>query len=109
MKSLHLCLMSQAGDELETIAVDDFAIAAEPAEIDSEYGQDNQEIIERVAALYRSVLALLSQRQAAPMRGITWLKLALGQALLTADQRDGDVLLEVIVRPLREGEDDAWQ
>ena len=103
MKSLYLRLMSQAGDELDTIAVDEFAIAEEGEEAPAE---TSQEIIERVAALYTSVLALLRERQAAPTRGRTWCKLALGEALLTADQRDGDVVVEVIVRPLEEGEGD---
>jgi hypothetical protein len=71
MKTLFLRLMSQAGDELDRIALEDFCIAAEPGEDAVEYDQGNQEIIERVAALYTSVLALLRERQAAPKRGRT--------------------------------------
>jgi hypothetical protein len=103
MKAMHVRLLSQEHDELDTIALDEFAIAEDPE--DAPY-TGNEEILERVAALYAHVLALLSERQAAPLRGRTWLKLALGEALLTTDQRGGDVVIEVIVRPLKEEEDD---
>jgi hypothetical protein len=106
MKALQLRLRSEAGDELDTIDLDAFAIAEEPDDVPL---ADNEEILERVAALYESVVGLLSERQVAPKRGLTWLKLALGKPLLTADHTDGDVVIEVIVRPRREGEDDAWQ
>jgi hypothetical protein len=106
MKALELRLVSEAGEELETIDLEAFAIAEEA---DDDPPADNQEILERVAALYASVVDLLAERQVTPKRGLTWLKLTLGKPLLTADQQDGDVVIEVIVRPLGEGEDDAWQ
>jgi hypothetical protein len=106
MKAVELRLLSEGGEELETIELEAFAIASEP---EDDPPADNEEILTRVAALYESVISLLLERQVAPKRGRTWLKLALGKPLLTADQQDGDVVIEVIVRPLREGEDDAWQ
>jgi hypothetical protein len=100
MKALHLHLMSQEGDLLETIMVNEFAISEEAFEFSAE---DNEEILERVAALYSSVVDLMQERQAHPRRGLMWLKLALGDALLTADQQEGDVVIPVTVRPLQEG------
>jgi hypothetical protein len=55
------------------------------------------------------VLALLQERQAAPSHGCIWLKLALGEALLTADETPGEaVVIDVTVRPLTPGEDDGF-
>ena len=107
MKTMSIRLTNEVGDELDTIEVDNFTIADEPQEIYSEYVPDNQEIIERVEDLYTSVLTLLSERQAVPRQGRTWLKLALGEAVLTADQKDGDIVLQIVVRPFEAGEDDA--
>ena len=101
MKALQICLMSTDGDELEAIVMDEFTIAEEPVE---GFDEDNQEILERLDDLYTSLLTLMRERQAHPRRGLMWLKLALGDALLTADQQDGDVILPVTVRPLQEGE-----
>lgn len=101
MRALHLHLMSQDGDLLESVMVDEFAISDEP---EAFTGEDNEEILKRIAALFSSVLDLMEERQAHPGRGLMWLKLALGDALLTADQQEGDVVLPVTVRPLQEGE-----
>jgi hypothetical protein len=107
MKSLHLRLVTEEGDELDSIAVDEFVIAEAWDEFPP--GESEEDIIERVDALYRSLLRLLRERQAAPRRGFMWLKLALGEALLTADETPGDdMVVEVTVRPLAEGEDDEF-
>ena len=105
MKDMELSLMTQNGDHLESLPVNGFAIAEHWEEAP---GGTNQEIIERIRALYETVVMLLRERQAVPRQGHTWLKLALGEALLTADELPGDVVLEVIVRPLAEGEDDGF-
>jgi hypothetical protein len=107
MRTLQLRLLTSVGDELETIPVEEFTIAEEPEEIALDDGLDNQAIVERVEELYTSVLTLLSARQAAPGRGRTWLKLALGEALLTAGESEGDIILQVIVRSVEEGVDDV--
>jgi hypothetical protein len=101
MRALQIRLMSKDGDVLESIVMDEFTITEEPAEV---FDEVNEEIIERVDALYTSLLTLMRERQAYPRQGQMWLKLALGDALLTADQQEGDVVLPVIVRPLQEGE-----
>jgi hypothetical protein len=101
MRALQLCLMNNHGDELETFILDEFTISEEPVAFSAE---DNEVILERVDALYTSVLDLMQERQAHPIQGLMWLKLALGDALLTAGQQEGDVVLPVTVRPLREGE-----
>lgn len=107
MKSLYLRLLTTDGDELDSIAVDEFAIAEE---WDEDFPtQPQEDIIARVDALFTSLLTLLQERQAAPSRGRTWLKLALGEALLTADCLPEDIVLEVTVRPLGEGEDDEFK
>jgi hypothetical protein len=92
--------MNSHGDELESLILDEFAISEEPVAFSTE---DNEAILERVDALYTSVLDLMRERQAHPTQGLMWLKLALGDALLTADQQEGDVVMPVTVRPLREG------
>ena len=107
MRTLQLRLLTSVGDELETIPVEEFTIAEEPEEMALDDGLDNQAIVERVEELYTSVLTLLSARQAAPGRGRTWLKLALGEALLTAGEREGDIILQVMVRSVEEGVDDV--
>jgi hypothetical protein len=107
MRTLQLRLLTSVGDELETIPVDEFTIAEEPEEIALDDGLDNQAIVERVEELYTSVLTLLSARQAAPGRGRTWLKLALGEALLTAGEQEGDLVLQIVVRLLEEGEENV--
>jgi hypothetical protein len=101
MRALQIHLMNRDGDVLESFVVDEFTIAEEPAEV---FDADNQEILERLDDLYTSLLTLIRERQAYPRRGLMWLKLALGDALLTADQQEGDVVLPVTVRPLHEGE-----
>jgi hypothetical protein len=101
MRAMEIYLMSTDGDVLEAVVMDEFAISEEPVEFSSE---DNEAILERVDALYFSVLDLMRERQAHPSQGLMWLKLALGDALLTADQQEGDVVLTVTIRPLREGE-----
>jgi hypothetical protein len=107
MRTLNLRLLTSFGDELETIPVDEFTITEEPEELDLEESLDNQAMVERVEELYASVLTLLAERQATPKRGRTWLKLALGEALLTAGQSAGDIVLQVMVRPHEEEEIDA--
>jgi hypothetical protein len=104
MKTLYVSLMSNEGDELATYAMEDFAIASEPEEADSDEYCDNQELIARVAALFDSVLALLNERQAVPQQGTMWVKLALGDVLLTADQIEGDIVLPITVQPLTQGD-----
>ena len=107
MKCLHLVLQTEDGDELEAIAVDEFVIAE--ASDESSLEECEEDIIERVNALYKSLLLLLRERGAAPRKGRMWLKLALGEALLTAGEVEGDaVFVEVPVCPLSEGEDDEF-
>jgi hypothetical protein len=101
MKALQILLRNQEGDELAAITLDEFTIADDPAEVSDEV---NEEILERVDALYTSLLTLLRESQAFPCQGAMWLKLALGDTLITADQQEGDVVLPVTVRPLEEGE-----
>jgi len=104
MKSLKAVFVTEEGDELESIAVDGFVIAE--AWDDAPLGESEENIIERVEALYQSLLRLLRERQAAPRQGQMWLKLALGEALLTANEVEGDdVFVEIPVCPLDEGED----
>jgi hypothetical protein len=105
MKTLRMCLFSTDGEEIECIALEEFAIT----EAWDEYEEaDDHTIIERVDTLYRSLLRLLRERGAAPSRGRMWLKLALGEALLTADERPEDIELKVIVQPLSEEDEDGF-
>jgi hypothetical protein len=94
MKDLSLQLVSLEGMEIDCITLDKFGIA-EPW--DDAPALDNETIMERVEALFESVLTLLRERQAAPHGGVLFLKLALGEALLTADESEGDVVLQVKV------------
>ena len=105
MKPFELRLLTQSGDEIDAVPVEGFAVSEDGEE---SLGGNNQEIIERVSALYDTVVTLLRERQAEPGRGRTWLKIALGEALLTADEQEGDVLLQIIVRPITEGEEDEF-
>jgi len=104
MKSIELHLHTRSGDQLDAIALEGFGIAQD---WDESPGGNNQEIIERVSALYETMVTLLRERQAAPERGRTCLKFALGEALLTAHEQEGDVVIDIIVRPLGEGENDG--
>jgi hypothetical protein len=104
MKDLSIQLVSLEGTELDCITLDEFGIA-EPCDDAPE--MDNEMIIERVEALFETVLTILRDRQAAPHGGVLFLKLALGEALLTADESDGDVLLQVKVASVsEEGEEE---
>jgi hypothetical protein len=104
MKELSIQLVSLEGTELDCITLDEFGIA-EPW--DDSPAVDNDTLIERVGALFESVLALLRDREASLHEGVLWLKLALGEALLTADEVDGDVVLQVMVTPTRkDGQED---
>jgi hypothetical protein len=105
MKAIEMRLYTQSGDEIDAVPLEGFAVSDDQEESP---GGNNQEIIERVSALYDTVVTLLRERQAAPGRGRTWLKIALGEALLSADEHDGDVVLQIIVRPLTEGEEDEF-
>jgi hypothetical protein len=105
MKSIEMRLYTQSGDEIDAVPLEGFAVSEDGEEL---LGGNNQEIIERVSALYDTVVTLLQERQAEPGRGRTWLKIALGEALLTADEHDGDVVLQIIVQPLTEGEEDEF-
>jgi hypothetical protein len=103
MKPIELRLYTQSGDEIESVQLEEFSIAEER---DEATGGSNQEILERVSALYDALVTLLWERQAAPIRGNTWLKLILGEALITADEYEGGVVIAVPVRTI-EGEDDG--
>ena len=106
MKTLQFRLVTQEGDELESITIDEFVIAEAWEEAPAE--ESEEDIIARVDALYQRLLWLLRERQSAPSQGRMWLKLALGEALLTAGEVEGDeVFVEVPVCPLAEGEDDG--
>jgi hypothetical protein len=105
MRSINLRPRTRNGDQLEDIPVEGYSI---PEEGDEAPGVTNQEIVEQISALYESVVSHLRERQAVPERGHTWLMIALGEALLTADDVPGDVVLEVIVRPLAEGENNEF-
>jgi hypothetical protein len=105
MRSFKLRPITRNGERLEDIPVEGFGI---PEESDESPGSTNQEIIEQVNALYESVVGHLQECQAAPVRGHIWLKITLGEALLTADEQASEVVvIEVIVRPLVEGEDNG--
>ena len=105
MKELRMCLFTTDGEEVECIPVEEFAIAQEW----DEYPEaDSHTIIARIDALYRSLLALLRERGAAPCQGHMWLKLALGEALLNADESPADIELKVTVQPLSEEEEDGF-
>jgi hypothetical protein len=103
MKSIELRLLTQSGDHIELIPLEEFAIAEQWDELP---GGTNQEIIGQVSALYDTLLSLLRERQAAPGQGYTGLKIVLGEALLSANEIHGDMVLEIIVTPLAEEEDD---
>jgi hypothetical protein len=105
MKDFRMCLFSTDGEEIECIALDEFAIAQEG---DAYPEADSHTVIARVDALYRSLLLLLRERGAAPCQGHMWLKLALGEALLTADESPADIELKVIVQPLSEEDEDGF-
>jgi hypothetical protein len=105
MKPLRVDITAENGDLFESLPLDGFAIAEGREEAPA---GTNQDIIERIRDLYDTVVMLLRERQAVPRHGYTWLKLALGEALLTADEQPDDVVLEVIVRSLVEGEDDGF-
>ena len=109
MRELSIQLVSLEGTELDCVTLDEFGIA-EPW--DDAPAVDNDTLIERVEALFASVLTLLRERQAAPHGGVLFLKLALGEALLTADESEGDVVLQVKVAAGSEEEeenDDAFE
>jgi hypothetical protein len=103
MKVLNIQLVTLTGEEIDCVALDEFGIA-EPW--DEAEDSDTQTIIERVEALFESVLALLREHQAAPQEGVLQLRLALGEVLLTADDLEGDVVLPVMVTPVSEEEED---
>jgi len=94
MRDLSIQFVSLEGTELDCVTLDEFGLA-EPW--DDSPAVDNDTLIERVEALFDSVLTLLRERQAAPHGGVLFLKLALGEALLTADESEGDVVLQVKV------------
>ena len=104
MKTLNVCLLTQSGDELETFPLEQITVAEEWDEAPS----GNTQVTEYMTSLVAELLSLLRQRQAAACRGLSWLKLALGEAVLTANEHDGDVLLHITVRPLTEGEEDEF-
>jgi hypothetical protein len=107
MKTLHLRLLTEEGDELDSITVEEFVIAEAWEEAPPE--ESEEDIIARVDSLYQRLLRLLRERQSAPSQGRMWLKLALGEALLTAGEVEGDeVFVEVPVCPLAEGEDGGF-
>jgi hypothetical protein len=101
MKELSLQLVSLEGTEIDCVTLDEFGLA-EPW--DDAPAMDNETIIERVEALFETVLTLLRERQASPHGGVLFLKLALGEALLTADESEGDVVLQVKVETMNEEE-----
>jgi hypothetical protein len=103
MKELSIQLVTLEGNEIDCITLDEFGIA-EPW--DDSPALDNDTIIERVEALYGNVLTHLREREAAPHGGLLWLKLALGEALLTADESEGDIVLQVMVESMSEEEED---
>ena len=103
MKTLNVRLISNDGDELDTFPLEKITVAEEWDEAPS----GNTEVTEYMADLLAELLSLLRERQAAPHRGRTWLKLVLGEALLTAHEQEGDIVIEIIVRPLGEGENDG--
>jgi hypothetical protein len=103
MQSIELRLLTPSGDHIESIPLEGYAIAEEPHESP---GGTNQEIIAQVSALYDTLLSLLRERRAEPGQGYTGLKIVLGEALLSANEIDGDLVLEVIVTPLSQEEDD---
>jgi hypothetical protein len=104
MKTLNVRLISNDGDELETFPLEKITVAEEWDEAPS----GNTQVTEYMADLLAELVSLLRERQAAPWRGLSWLKLALGEAVLTAHEHDGDVVLQIIVRPLTEGEEDEF-
>jgi hypothetical protein len=105
MKSIELRLLTPSGDHIESIPLEGFAIAEEGDELP---GGTNREIIAQVSALYDTLLSLIRERKAAPGQGCTDLKIVLGEALLSANEIDGNVVLEIIVSPLaEEGDDDS--
>ena len=103
MKTLTMRLVTIEGDELECVPVEEFAIAEAWQETEE---ADGESITKRVDALYHSLLTLLRERQAAPRQGTMWLKLALGKAILTADESPEDIVLKVMVEPLRNEEEE---
>jgi len=105
MRTLNLQLFTDEGDELERIRMDDFPIAE--AEWEAPPEQTHEEIAEHARALFAASVTLLRERGGAPLRGLMWLQLALGEAILTAAEQEGDVVVDIVVRPLTEGEDDA--
>jgi hypothetical protein len=102
MKALTIQLVTPTGDTVDDVTLDEFGIAEPWDEEEESTPSDATTIIERVEALFESVLALLRDREAALHEGVLWLKLALGEALLTADESEGDVVLQVMVTPTRE-------
>ena len=94
MKEFNLQLISLEGREIDCITLDRFGIA-EP--LDDAPAMDNEMINESMEDLFETVLTLLRERQASPHGGVLFLKLALGEAVLTADESDGDVVLQVKV------------
>jgi hypothetical protein len=105
MKSIELRLYTQSGDEIESVPLEGFGIVEEWEEPPA---GTNQEILEKISALFDTLVSLLRERQAAPIRGHTWLKLTLGEALFTADEYPGDVVIAVPVCPLEEGKEDEY-
>jgi hypothetical protein len=103
MKELSIQLVTLEGNEIDCITLDEFGIAES---WDDAPSLDNDTIIERVEALFDSVLTHLRERQAAPHGGVLWLKLALGEALLTADESEGDIVLQVKVESMSEDEEE---
>lgn len=100
MKPFNVRLLSKNGEELETFPLEGITVAEEWDEVPS----GNTQVAEYMAAVEADVRERLRERRAAPLWGLTWLRLALGEALLTAPTCTGDVVLEIIVQPLAEGE-----
>jgi hypothetical protein len=103
MKTLKVRLVSIDGDELESFPLEKITVAEEWDEAPS----GNDEVAEYMADLLAELVTLLRERQAVACQGLAWLKLALGEAVLTASACEGDVVVEIIVRPLAQGEN-AW-
>jgi hypothetical protein len=104
MKTLNVCLITNDGDELETFPLEKITVA----EAWDEAPSGNTQVTEYMADLLAELVTLLRERQAAPGRGLSWLKLALGEAVLTANEQEGDVVVHIIVQPLTEGEEDEF-
>jgi hypothetical protein len=107
MKSLNLRLVDASGDELEFLPVEQFVIAEAWDDIPQADSEDS--ILDRVEGLYSSLLTLLRERQASPSHGLVWLKITLGEALLSANEMPGEeVVIDVPVSPLTLGEEDEF-